>query len=57
MVKLKAFREMYTEEEIQKMIGETESDFGHEIDFESFLKVSHLMSSYFSLVWWSFFLS
>ncbi|TQD86430.1 hypothetical protein C1H46_028033 [Malus baccata] len=38
MMKLKAFREMYSEEEIRGILSGLESDFSDEIDFESFLK-------------------
>ncbi|KAM1116730.1 hypothetical protein TB2_007096 [Malus domestica] len=38
MVKLKAFREMYSEEEIRGILSALDSDFSDEIDFESFLK-------------------
>ena len=40
LVKLKAFREMYTEDEITGILGDQGSDFGDEIDFEGFLRVS-----------------
>lgn len=38
MVKLKAFSEMFNEEEIRNILGESGSDVNEEIDFESFLK-------------------
>ncbi|XP_055823615.1 fimbrin-1-like [Solanum dulcamara] len=38
MVKLKAFKEMFNEEEIRNILGESGSDVNDEIDFESFLK-------------------
>lgn len=38
LVKLKAFREMYTEDEITGILGDQGSDFGDEIDFEGFLR-------------------
>lgn len=40
MVKLKAFNEMFNEEEIWNILGESGSDANDEIDFENFLKVS-----------------
>ncbi|XVE72495.1 hypothetical protein DITRI_Ditri11bG0043700 [Diplodiscus trichospermus] len=36
--KLKAFSEMYTEDEIKTILGESNSDTGEEIDFEAFLR-------------------
>ncbi|KAF3648244.1 Fimbrin-3 [Capsicum annuum] len=38
MVKLKAFNEMFNEEEIWNILGESGSDANDEIDFENFLK-------------------
>ncbi|KAI4307935.1 hypothetical protein L6164_031059 [Bauhinia variegata] len=38
MVKLKAFREMYNEEEIRGIFGEPDTNMNNEIDFESFLR-------------------
>ena len=38
--KLKAFSEMFTEDEIRAVLEETCRDMGEEIDFESFLRVS-----------------
>ncbi|KAJ8542860.1 hypothetical protein K7X08_005383 [Anisodus acutangulus] len=38
MAKLKAFNEMFNEEEIRNILGESGSDANDEIDFESFLK-------------------
>ncbi|PHU12975.1 Fimbrin-3 [Capsicum chinense] len=38
MVKLKAFNEMFNEEEIRNILGESGSDANDEIDFENFLK-------------------
>ncbi|KAK9268969.1 hypothetical protein L1049_000736 [Liquidambar formosana] len=38
MVKLKAFSEMFTEEDIRGIVGESSSDMSDEIDFEAFLK-------------------
>lgn len=40
MAKLKAFRDKLDEEEIRSVLGESNSDFTNEIDFESFLKVN-----------------
>jgi len=40
MAKLKAFNEMFNEEEIRNILAESGSDVNDEIDFESFLKVS-----------------
>lgn len=40
MVKLKAFSEMFNEEEIRNILGESGSDMNGEIDFEGFLRVS-----------------
>lgn len=39
-VKLKAFTEMFTEQEIRAVFEETCKDMSEEIDFESFLRVS-----------------
>ncbi|PON38713.1 Dystrophin [Parasponia andersonii] len=39
MVKLKAFKEMYSEDEIRGILGDQGSDFNNEIDFEGFLRV------------------
>ncbi|KAK6947011.1 Calponin homology domain [Dillenia turbinata] len=39
MKKLKAISEMFTEEEIREILGETHSDLSNEVDFETFLKV------------------
>ncbi|XP_054796267.1 fimbrin-1-like [Prosopis cineraria] len=39
MVNLKAFKEMYTEKEIEGILGEKSPDMTDEIDFESFLMV------------------
>lgn len=41
-MKTKAFREMYKEDEIKKILGDLGTDFSNEIDFEGFLRVSHL---------------
>uniref|UniRef100_A0A5B7C3V0 Calponin-homology (CH) domain-containing protein n=1 Tax=Davidia involucrata TaxID=16924 RepID=A0A5B7C3V0_DAVIN len=38
MLKLKAFSEMFNEEEIRGILGESGSDMSNEIDFEGFLK-------------------
>ncbi|KAF3453371.1 hypothetical protein FNV43_RR03811 [Rhamnella rubrinervis] len=38
LVKLKALRDMYKEEEIKKIISDLGSDFSNEIDFEGFLR-------------------
>lgn len=43
MVKLKAFRDMYSEEDIRGTLSGLGSNFSDEIDFESFLKVSHIV--------------
>lgn len=40
MVKLNAFRDMYSEDEIRGILGESRTDFTNDIDFEIFLKVS-----------------
>ncbi|MBA0703965.1 hypothetical protein Golax_016256, partial [Gossypium laxum] len=40
--KLKAFTEMFNEDEIKTVLGESNSDMGEEIDFEGFLRVSLL---------------
>lgn len=40
MAKLKAFSEMFNEEEIRNILGESGSDMNDEIDFEGFLRVS-----------------
>ncbi|KAF7831324.1 fimbrin-1-like [Senna tora] len=39
VVKLNAFREMYTEKEIQVIMGELGTDLTDEVDFEAFLRV------------------
>lgn len=39
-VKLKAFTEMFTEDEIKAILGESYKDMNGELDFESFLRVS-----------------
>lgn len=44
MVKLNAFRDMYAEDEIRGILGESGTDFTNDIDFEAFLKVSYLVS-------------
>lgn len=41
--KLKAFHEMFTEDEIKGFLKETSRDVGDEIDFESYLRVSLCM--------------
>lgn len=38
--KLKAFSEMFNEDEIKTILGESNSDMAEEIDFEAFLRVS-----------------
>lgn len=38
--KLKAFTEMFNEDEIKAILGESSADMTEEIDFESFLRVS-----------------
>ncbi|KAH1263780.1 Fimbrin-1 [Glycine max] len=38
MVKLNAFRDMYSEDEIRGILGESGTDFTNDIDFEAFLK-------------------
>ena len=40
MVKLKAFRDMYSEDEIRGILGESGTDLTDDVDFEAFLKVS-----------------
>lgn len=40
MAKLKAISEMYNEEEIRKVLAESNPDKSSEIDFEGFLRVS-----------------
>ncbi len=39
-VKLKAFTEMFTEDEVKAVLEESYKDMDEEIDFESFLRVS-----------------
>jgi plastin-1 len=39
-VKLKAYTEMFTEDEIKDILGESYKDMDEEIDFESYLRVS-----------------
>lgn len=41
-VKLKAFTELFTEDEIKAVLEDSHKDMGEEIDFESFLRVSLL---------------
>lgn len=41
MVKLKAFSDMFKEEEIRGILGESGADMNDEVDFEAFLRVSH----------------
>ena len=45
MVKLKAFSTMLTEDEIRQILGESYSDMSNEVDFETFLRVSHIYTS------------
>lgn len=45
-VKLKAFSEMFTEDEIKDFLKETSRDVGEEIDFESYLRVSLFMMEF-----------
>lgn len=45
MVKLNAFNSMFNEEEIAGILNESHADLSNEIDFEAFLKVSHLVSN------------
>lgn len=45
MVKSKAFKETYSEEEIRNILSGLGSNLSDEIDFESFLKVSHFVFS------------
>lgn len=47
MVKSKAFKETYSEEEIRNILSGLGSNLSDEIDFESFLKVSHFVFSLF----------
>lgn len=47
MVKSKAFKETYSEEEISNILSGLGSNLSDEIDFESFLKVSHFVFSLF----------
>lgn len=49
-MKLKSFREMYKEEEIKKCLSDLGSDFNNEMDFEGFLKVSHDVFSFLSVL-------
>lgn len=39
MVKLKGLNEVLTEKEISAVVDESYSDYSHEIDFETFLRV------------------
>lgn len=41
MVKLKAFSDMFKEEEIGGILGESGADMNDEVDFEAFLRVSY----------------
>lgn len=41
MVKLKAFNDMFIEEEIRGFLGESGADMSDDVDFEAFLRVSH----------------
>lgn len=49
-VKLKTFREVYKEEEIKKILSDLGSDFSNEINFEGFLRVSHICFLSLSLI-------
>lgn len=40
MAKLKGFSDMFNEEEIRNILGESGSDTNDEVDFEGFLRVS-----------------
>lgn len=59
MMKLKAFKERHSEEEIRGILSESDPQLSDEIDFESFLRVSlfsvyilfHLFFFFFSLFW------
>lgn len=44
LAKLKALNEMFTEQEIRGILNGSYSDMGEEIDFEAFLKVSHILA-------------
>lgn len=48
MAKLKAFRELLSEEEIREILGESYSNISEEIDFETFLRVRLRGFSFFS---------
>lgn len=41
MKKLKAFTEMYSEDEIRGILGDSGTDFTSDVDFEAFLRVSN----------------
>lgn len=47
--KLKAFSELFTEDEIKEALGESYQNMDDEIDFESFLRVS-LFCSFFHVL-------
>lgn len=49
MAKLKAFRELLSEEEIREILGESYSNTSEGIDFETFLRVRLRAFSFFSL--------
>lgn len=43
MLQLKPFKDLYTEEEIMGILGESVTDLTSEMDFEGFLRVSNFM--------------
>lgn len=43
MMKLKAFVDMYSEDEIRGVLNESGNDFANDVDFEEFLKVCSFM--------------
>lgn len=44
MMKLKAFTEMFSEDAIRGILGESGTDFTNDVDFEAFLRVSNFMA-------------
>lgn len=43
MMKLKAFVDMYSEDEIRGILNDSGNDFANDVDFEDFLKVCSFM--------------
>jgi len=47
MMKLKAFIDMYSEDEIRGILNESGNDFTNDVDFEAFLMVSKFYGFHF----------